>query len=543
MKNFTLVILFLFICNFSQGQTLTEKKIYEGKDIDAYSLWDFKYDAKTGSYAYTKYDTITQKTKLISNKGNSADYNYINSMSLLFDNSGNYYATASNGVDGTPGTYYMLKNGKEIKSFEFINDAISMKGDALYFIAREKNKDCLAKYSLTTGEIEYGQKYDTINFSFIKDMPYYEGEPGYELGFTKDGRPYYQACAEGKQMIVVGTSEMKKYDEVQFYNVYPDKNGDICYVAKNIVNGKNEYCLVQGEKEYKKFTSVNTPIVFDAANVPVYSASDLPEEYPSEQFVVRGSEIISSRFSKGIYDILITPSGKIAFNGSDTLADGTFINVLVIDGKEIARYSSIYDIKFRSSESPVFIASDKNNSTFVVDGNKIVSDKYGYIYDLEIRKNGTLSYTGVNYGDYDKQLPDKFYYILGKKKYGPITDLIMAERITDQVVFNENDEYMYAATDSKPGNYENVKYFAKTEDWKSDKYDIVQDLCSYKSDFYFTASNYLENGSSTQQLFKNDDKVGKEYAMIMNLKLDKDKGVITFIASRKDKVYLVEVKL
>ena len=543
MKNFLLAMLIFFICNYSFAQTINEKKIYEGKDVDIYSLWEFQYDAKTGSYAYTKYDTVTQKTKLTGSRGNSTDYSYVNSYSTVFDNSGNYYTTASNSKDEILTDYFFLKNGQELRKFENINDALTLRGDFIYFSAREKEKEFLVKYNVTTGNFEYGNKYDTINFVYMKETPYSEGEPAFELGFTKDGKPYYQASVGNKQMIVVGTEEMKKYDEVQFYNVIQDKNGAICYVAKNYKDGNNEYFLVQGETEYKKFTGVNMPIVFDVANVPVYSASDSPEEYPSEQFVVKGSEIISRRFSKGIYDILVTPSGKIAYNGSDTLADGSFMNVLVVDGKEIARYPSIYNIKFRKNDVPVFVASDKNNASFVVEGNKIVSDKYGYVYDLDIKKNGDLMYTGVNYGDYDKKIPDKFYYILGEKKYGPVTDMIMGERLADQVVFNDDGDYVYTATTSKPGDYENTKFFASSVDWKSEKYDGIMDLCTYKNDFYYTGTNYREDGTSTYQLFKNDEKLGPEYAMITDLKLDKEKGIITFVASKKGKVLFVEIKL
>ncbi len=395
-----------------------------------------------------------------------------------------------------------------------------------------------------SGEFQYGNKYDTINYVYIKNTGYAEGEPMYELGFTKNGEPYYHACKDGKQMIVVGSTEMKKYDEVQYYNVIQDKNGTVCYSAKNVVGGKNEYCFVQGEKEYRKFTSVNMPVVFDASNVPVYSASDTPEDYPMDQFVVKGNDIVSKRFSRGVYDIFITPSGKTAYNGTDTLADGSFVNTLIVDGKEIARYTSIFEIKFKSNDQPVFVASNPANESFVVDGSKQVSDKYGYIYDLEIRPDGSLSYTGVNYGNYEQKIPDKYYFVNGKKKFGPFNDIMMTEMLGDQVVFNENGEFAYVGSVMTPGKeYELTKFYVVSNGWKTDKYDGITELHSHGENFFYVASNYYDDGRSTNQLFINDEKLGNEYELISNLNLNKEKNVITFNGIKKNKIYLVTVSL
>lgn len=543
MKNFIYVLVVLFSFQSLFAQTVKEKKLFEGKNIDTYSLYDFRYDEKSGSYLYTKSDTITYKSKAISNKGNSDDYNILNTYYALFDNQGNYYVTASNTFDNTS-VYYFLRNGVKLKTFENIIDPISKNGDNIYFVAREGGMDLLVMYNTITKEFLFGSKYDTINYVFMKDAVYYEGEPTYELGFTKDGNPYYHACKDGKQMLVVGNSEMKRYDEVQSYNVILDKNGTICYSAKNTVNGKNEYFFVQGEKEYGKFTSVNMPVVFDASNTPVYSASDTPEDYPMEQFVVRGSEIISRRFSRGVYDIFITPNGKIAYNGSDTLADGSFVNTLIVDGKEIARYSSIFEIKFRNNDVPVFVASNPANESFVVDGGKQISDKYGYVYDLNVAPDGSISYTGVNYGNYEQKIPDKYYFIHGKKKFGPFKDIMMSERLGDQVVYNDKGEFAYIGSVNTPGKeYEITKFYVTSSGWKSDKFDGIMDLHSLKNDFFYTASNYFDDGRSTNQLFMNDDKVGEEYDLIANFKLDKDKNMITFNGIRKGKIYLVTVTL
>lgn len=150
-----------------------------------------------------------------------------------------------------------------------------------------------------------------------------------------------------------------------------------------------------------------------------FSALPTPRELSFGTICRQGSEKISRIFSRGVYDILITPSGKIAYNGNDTLPDGSLVNTLFVDGKEVAKFSSIFDIKFKNNDVPVFVGGT-NNESFVVEGNKIISDKYGYVFDLTVTKDGIISYTGINYGDNEKNIPDRYYFVYGKKKHGPL---------------------------------------------------------------------------------------------------------------------------
>jgi len=543
MKKLLIVFVVLFSFQNLLSQTIKEKKLYEGSNMEIYSLYDFKYHEKTGSYLYSKSDTVTYRSKIISNKGNSVEYYNASTYAAQFDNAGNYYLTASNNINETKNIYYFIKNGVELRQYENIKEPISMNGSNIYFAASEKGKDFLVKYNTLTGDFENGPAYDTINYVFIKSLQYYEGEPSFEIGFTKDGSPFYHASNNGKHMMVVGNTELKKYDYIELYNVTLDNIGDICYTGVNVVDGKNEYYLVQGDREYGKYTNIIMPVVFDAANVPVFSASDAPGDYPSEQFVVRGSEKISGRFNRGVYDILITPSGKIAYNGNDTLPDGSLVNMLFVDGKEVAKFSSIFDIKFKNNDVPVFVGGT-NNESFVVEGNKIISDKYGYVFDLTVTKDGIISYTGINYGDNEKNIPDQYYFVYGKKKHGPFKDIMMTERMDNQVVFNDKGDYAYTAFVTKPGKeYDITKFFVSGNDWKSDKYDGAMDLCSYKNDFYYTCMNYYDNGKSEQQVFKNDEKIGNEFELITNFSLDKEKGVLMYYGIKKSKIYLVTVTL
>ncbi len=129
MKNLILVFAVLFLFQSAFAQTVKEKKLFEGKDIETYSLYDFRFDEKSGTYVYSKSDTITYKTKLISNKGNSDEYNNIGSYYAQFDNSGNYYVSGSNTLANNANQYFFLRNGVKLKTFENINEPISKNGN------------------------------------------------------------------------------------------------------------------------------------------------------------------------------------------------------------------------------------------------------------------------------------------------------------------------------------------------------------------------------------------------------------------------------
>ncbi len=544
MKKLILLLLVFMFTQILNAQNVKETKIISSAGKDMYSLYDLKYDMNSGTYVYSDYDTVLQKYKLISNKGNSAVYSYTDVYNLFFDNSGNYLVTASNNISETSSKYFFLKNGTELKSFDNINFPVQKRDDGVYFIASENGKDYRVKYSFNSGEFEMGKGYDTIYtcFSSPDDMA---TEVSYEIGFTKDGRDFYIACSGGKQMMVAGSTEMKKYDEIVYRNAFLDNAGNICYTAKKIVNGKKYYCLVQNEKEYKMFADV-TPfnIVFDKNNTPYYAASDEEAEYPSTQFLVKGSEIISKKFNRGIYNINISPSAKIAFIGTDTLKDGSTVTVLFVDGKEAARYSSIYSLKFLPDNSYIFIATDKDEKAFAVEGNKIVSGKYSDISNLEINKKGVLSYIATNYGDYEKNIPDQTTYIIGKEKHGPFKNLLLGEMGAPPIVFAENGDYVFTASQDMPVKAEErIKYFARHKDWSSEPYDYITDINVYKNDFYYAGNNSNDDGSSVFQLYKNNKKLGAEYQMSGNFKFDKEKAVITFNGIRENVIYFVEIKL
>lgn len=540
-KIIALLLLVLCISTFVNAQDIKEKKIFDGLKNQTFSLYDFKYDTKSGSYICSLYDTVKLTTSINSNKGNSETYSSIYSYDVIFDKSGNYYAIAQNTSIEYNSTFFLLKNGKSLKQFNNITFPLVYFDEGIYFMANDGANDFRVKFNVNTNEFEYGNTYDTIYLSASKSYSG-EGEPAYVMGLTKEGKDYYIACKNQKQMLVVGNVEMKAYDEIIYRSTYEDSLGNIYYFARE---GRS-YFLVTGDKEFKKFNYVSAPLEFDKDNMPVYCASNDTAEYPSEQFLVKGNDVISRTFTKGIYEIAFTPSGKIALVGADTLPDGTYTNSLFIDGKEITTNTSVMGVLFNKTDVPYYTTMDKDNNSYLVEGTKVISEKYSYISDIQFSKNNKISFMGTIYGDYDKNIPNKSYYVSGNKKYGPFQEVMNYEGQEKNSVTNDKGDFAFIATKTFPvkgEEYPLTKYYLVSTDWKSNEFDYIQNLSTYKNDFYFLAGKIDSKGTDENILYKNDEKLTEDYDVISDLKVDTSKGVVTFLGQKKNKVFFVEIKL
>ncbi len=550
MKKLTLLAILLLLGGYVSGQTINEKKIYEGLNQDAYSLYDFSYDEASGTYAYVIYDTVSQKSRIESNKGNSAEYSYFQSADIVYDKSGNYYVIAVNTSNDESYTseYIFLKNGTELYRSSNLLFPVTKKDDGIYFISNDKGKDVRIKYSFLKEQIEFGNRYDTIFLAAIRKT-LGEGEPAYEIGFTKDGKEYYAASKNKKHYFVVGDKEYGPYDEIQYYNTVEDKNGNVCFTAKEIKKGRNEYFVVQNGKEYDRFSNIYLMNTFDADNTPIYTASEnFKDEYPSDSYVIIGNKKVSRNFSRGSYDVMFSPSGKLVYTGTDTLKDGSYITRLFIDGKEYASSSSLWNITFyNDDETPYYYASDANYNTSVFRGKNRVTDKeYSAINDFRVSKTGVISYAGTVYGDYEKEIPNKSYYILGGEKFGPFDNLYMGEYEPVNYLINDNGDYVYTGSVSVKGAEGEMlnKYYVNGKSWKTEEFDYINDMMVYNNDFYFSGFTYGTDTSKNKTvLFKNGKVIASDYITTYNTKLDEKTGTITFLAQKENKVYFVEIKL
>ncbi|MCU0372379.1 MAG: hypothetical protein MUE56_03960 [Ignavibacteria bacterium] len=552
MKNIlTAVFLFVFACT-SFAQDINEKKILEVKNAQPYFIYDLKYNTQNGSYTYVSYDTTNQKSKIISNKGNSGFYDYVSSLDVVFDKPGNYYAIAYNSLGEKEGVYrykyFLLKNGKEIGTFDNVLFPISEKNNAMYFIANEGGKDFRVKYDFQSGNFDNGQKYDTIYLSYIsKELVHYEGEPQHELGFTKSGEDFYVASNNGKHFVVVGGKEMKHVDEIVYHESYEDNEGNICYIAKEIKGEEDSYYVVQGEKEYKKFMFATGPLMFDRDNLPVYSVSDINEDYPSEQYLAKGSDAYSKKYGRSVWLLDKSPDGGIVYTGSDTLADGSYVTELVVDGKPAGTGSSIWGVVFKPDGTPVFTAEGPDNTQNVVSGGKVVSKNYSSVLNLNVSKNGKIYFTGVKWGDYDKNEPNLTWFVFDGREYGPFENIMFSEIMPELLVVNDKEEPAYIATKMMQDEMKNqiIKNYVIGKGWKSGLCDYISDLTAVKNDFYYLTVNYGtdEMNSGTSQVYKNGKKIGDEYDAIKDFKIDKEKKKLSFTGSRGNTAYYCEMEI
>ena len=151
----------------------------------------------------------------------------------------------------------------------------------------------------------------------------------------------------------------------------------------------------------------------------------------------------------------------------------------------------------------------------------------------------------MTYGDYDKGIPNKSYYVIGNEKFGPFENMYVGEYEPVSLLVNDYGDYVYVASSSKPGSEGETltKYSAVGKSWKSLEYDFIGDLKQYNNDFYYTGFNYSDEGRmNSNVLYKNGQKL-VEYSSINNLKLDDKKGIMTFLAQKDNKVYFVEINL
>jgi hypothetical protein len=550
-KTFIALFLLVFACG-SFAQEITEKKILDVKNAQPYFIYDLKYNVPGGSYTYVSYDTSSQKSKIISNKGNSVFYDYISSLDVVFDKDGNYYTVAYNSLGEIAGEfrykYFLLKNGNEVRRFDNVVFPLSAKNNIMYFIADEGGRDFRVKYDLQSGSFDDGKKYDTIFLSYqSKEIEHYEGEPQYEIGFTKSGEDFYVASDNGKHFAVVGGRELKRVDEIIMHEIYEDNTGNICYLAKEIKDNDDAYYMVQGDKEYKKFVYASGPVQFDRDNVPVYSVSDINEDYPSEQYLAKGNDAYSKKYGRSVWLYEKSPNGGIVYTGSDTLEDGKYITEIIIDGKSSGTYSSVWSVIYKPDGTSVFIAEGPENTNYVVSGGTVISKNYSSVMNLNVTKSGKIYFTGIIWGDYDKKEPNRTYFVFDGKEYGPFENVSFYEMMPEMLVINDKDEPAYVATKIMQDKMKNeiTKNYVVGKGWKSMLCDFVSDLNAYKNDFYYIAVNYPtdETDSGTSQVYKNGEKIGEIYDAITNFKFDREKKKITFTGSRGKTAYHCEMEL
>jgi hypothetical protein len=548
MKKSLIILIFLaFSVYFLSAQTIHEKKIAGFPNLNTSDAYSFKYDRTSGTYYYAAYDTTLQKYTVYSNKGNSHPYGSVIDYTGIIDKDGNYYLITNNNID-TVYTYYVVKNGEEAASFDYIDPNWTEKNGVIYFMCKEKEKYFLAQYNLSDGTLGKSKPYDEI-FLVYYPQTFYEDEPMGTIGFTGDGKPYYVASLNNERFLVIDDREQKHYSDIETYNVTFDKNGSPVYFAKD--NGKfydirGNTFLVQGDKEYKKFDYLYGPILFDNSNTPIYVGGDSTGDAVYRQRLVIGNTE-GKTYSGGVYDVKFTPTGKIAYIASITVnADkGIYESYAVIDGKEGKKYRYINTLNYLPDGTPVYVAGKTNEKAVIVRGTEEIPVNYPNILDLKVLPDGGLAYIMVKYGDYEKKQKDKYMVVIGDEELGPFDGM--------QPFYSSGGSYIL--TDKK-GNYvfiaqklidfENYTYESTLygKDSKSGKYDYFDNVYLYKGKPIYTASKLVDktNYGYDYMLYSGIKAIGHLYNSISDFKFVENSGTVSFIGGKGKDFYFAEVK-
>ena len=545
MKTFFSVLL-IFIISFSlEAQTIKLKSIARFDkihDVDGYGL---RYDEKTGTYIYANYDTLRQKKyNLYSNKGNSGNYDVIEDYGVKFDSYGNYFVSASNNITDTTYTYFLLKNGKEIANYDYLNSSWTEKNGILYYVCSEKNKSYLVSYDILNEKFTKSKGHDEINLCSYPKVQL-EGEPIGELGFTTDDKPFYIARDNGKTFLVIGDEEQKHYSDIDMYNVIPDSKGNLVYVAKN--GGNFDYFgnafVVQGVKEYKSYDRIDN-IILNKDEVPVYVGSDSADE-GSPQRVVIGDKEASKTYGEGIYNAGITDDGKLYFiaNEKNKMTEA-YESFVVFDGKEGKRYPAINNLKILPGNKIFYITQAADDKSIIIIGNDEIKTGYSSVLDAKILPDGTLAYVGAIYGNYDKKEKDKMYVHIGKEKFGPYESVQTIDYVTgDYFKIDDNKNYMYITnhTNSKDEYITNLI----TKTGKSPIFDGIQNPVLYKGKALYVASYITDkvNYYSKMRVYFDNKPISPEYDVINDFNFDDKTGVVSFTTLKGKEFFKVEIQL
>ncbi len=549
MKKTLIILVFgAFCASFLNAQTVNEKKIASFPELNTVDAYSFKFDSQNGTYFYSSYDTVTQKYSLYSNKGNSKQYNSVFDYNGIIDKQGNYYVTASSNID-TVYTYYLLKNGEEIASFDYMDASMTEKDGIIYFSCQENKKYYFAEYSTSDGSLKKSPAYDELYFVYYSTT-YYDEEPVGSVGFTTDGKPYYLAGLNNERFMVIGGAEQKHYSDIDVYNFSLDKNGTLVYIAKDkgkLYEERGNTFVVQGDKEYKKFDYIYGPISFDNNNNPIYIGSDSAGDYNYPQRVMVGNTE-GKTYTSGISDIKFTPKGKLAYVASNVINSdkGIYESFLVIDGKESKHYRYISYVTFLPDDTPVYFGSKgENKPGVIIKGSEEIETEYPDLYELKVLDNGDLSYVEVKYGNYEKKQKDKYRVVIGDEDFGPYDGMqSMYWNNGAYVLTDKNGNYAFITMkliDAVNYTYENRLYTNTAKSRTSEYFDNVY---LFKGKALFTTSilidkvNYVYNYT----LYYGDRQIGSVYNSINDFKLDEKSGTAFFKAVKGKDLYLVEVK-
>ncbi len=546
MKKIIFVLLISLFPMFLLAQAVTEKSICKIENIGNLDVYSLKYDAKTGTYVYVYYDsTKLLKNSIISNKGNSGDYDFINSYVTQFDDEGNYYLVAYISINDTSGRNALIKNGKEIITCDYINSETLISDGKVYMMCTDNGKSFITAYSISDNTLSKGKEYDEVILcQFDKNV--YEGEPIGKIGITKDGKIYYIAKLNNKTFMVTGDEEQMQFTDIDAYSVTEDKSGKFAYVAKDTGSFMNPggNFVVYGNQRYNAFYSIYNLITDEKGNA-IYLASDYSADF-FPQRVMMGNKAISKTYNGGIYNLNLTPDGKLYYIANETKGKAeNYESFLVYDGKEHKKYLFVMNPKIYPGNRIVYAAQISEDRYAVVDGTKeIPIGKKLSVQSADLLADGTLAFVYAEFGDYEKNIKDKYYIQIGEKKYGPYDGMqILDYEKNSFTVSDEKGNFAYLVNIIK--GYTDYIYVLYTNTGKSQEYDNISDVHFYNGKVLYMVSYITdkENYVYKYKIYYDNKPITPEYDGITEFKLNEKTGIVTYFISRGNEIYKVEIKL
>lgn len=600
MKNLSYLFLLLLItaiANLSYGQKIEEKLLYSGtgqNTVDAYSF----YTDGNGNYAYVEYDPNSSQSRLVSNKGNSDYYDVVNA-DAKFDKNGNNYTSAYNFRKDT--TYLaennvLLLNGArigEMTSIDSYNAFVNSDGE-YQCVVTEGDKQYILKYSIDKGINKTGP-YDAVKsiYAEMTDVPYMSEGDGdskmYQNLFkNKNGDYGYILIQNGKASIMWGNDVTNTdYTDISEISFTYDKSGALSYIAKGnglFYSAYGSEFVVQGDKKWNEFNSINAPIKFNKDNVPVYVTMDSINETTYMSRLVVGNDYYKvmnssknseiSGYSGGIYDVNLSPDGSISFTGQSQIItknpngydDYTYKTVNVNNGVEGKSYYNQGAKKYNKSGSVLVAGSanqtDKKVSLFMIKGNegKVVSEKkYDGLNDYDFINGGNkFYYIGVTYGDYDKGTKDKSDVYVDGELIGTYENLLGQSSENgnyNSMIFNASGDYAFVVQNSNEKKVNGEMVYDYTSEivsnrdfdmpslpYNKERFAYIDNLKFLKNGKLFYIGYLYPNDMTTESYLVVDGKlIGKPYTSLNNVKYNKD-GSMTFRASRGSSIYDVTLR-
>ncbi len=600
MKNLSYLFLLLLItaiANLSYGQKIEEKLLFSGtgqNTVDAYSF----YTDGNGNYAYVEFDPNSNQSRLVSNKGNSDFYDVVNA-DAKFDKNGNNYTTAYNFRKDT--TYLaennvLLLNGArvgEMNSIDSYNAFVNSDGE-YQCVVTEGDKQYILKYSIEKGIKKTGP-YDAVKsiYAEMTDVPYMsegdgDGKMYQNLFKNKNGDFGYIVIQNGKASIMWGNNVTNTdYTDISEISFTYDKSGALSYIAKGnglFYSAFGSEFVVQGDKKWNEFNSINAPIKFNKDNVPVYVTMDSINETTYMSRLVVGNDYYKvmnssksseiSGYSGGIYDINLSADGSISFTGQSQIItknpggydDYTYRTVNVNNGVEGKSYYNQGAKKYNKSGSVLVAGSanqtDKKVSLFMIKGNegKVVSEKkYDGLNDYNFINDGNkFYYIGVTYGDYEKGTKDKSDVYVDGELIGTYENLLgqgSEDGNYNSMIFNNSGDYAFVVQNSNEKKVNGEMVYDYTSEivsnrdfdmpslpYNKERFAYIDNLKFLKNGKLFYIGYLYPNDMTTESYLVVDGKlVGKPYTSLNNVKYNKD-GSMSFRASRGGSIYDVTLR-